>query len=711
MKPKALWIALFVAFIVGLASYTYIKNRGGDPQLMGIMIAGFNSAHYSPQKIDDKFSEKVFDLFLKRADNDRQFLLQTDVDKLTQQFRDDIDNEMQNNTYSFLTATTDLLAMRIRNAGKFYPEILSKPFDFSVDENYSLKSENIPWVKDTVQLRENWRKYLKYETLIQLNQLKISQDKAKEKNDTSFHNYTLAQMESQARGKVTKSTKEYFVRMSQLDSMDWLSLYLNCITNVEDPHSEYFAPQDKQNFDLTMSGQLQGIGAQLEQRDGDTHIAAIVPGSPSYKQGKLKPGDIIMKVAQGNNDPVDISGMRLDKVVALIRGKKGTEVRLTVRKKDGSVENYSLIRDVVVLDATYAQSAVIDEGDKKIGYLRLPEFYADFGTAGGGRTSSEDVKKELLKLEGENVQGIVFDLRGNGGGSLQDAVKIVGDFIKSGPVVQVKGRGAQPNTMSDNDPSVVYGGPLVVMVDENSASASEIVAAALQDYHRAVIIGSNSTYGKGSVQQVFNLDDYVQQPLEAGQSLGSLKLTIQKFYRVNGGSTQLKGVTPDIILPDPQNEIPNGEKENDYPMQWDQVTPAQYTAITTAYNLQALEANSQKRVNSNSSFLLIKEEADEFKQQYDKASISLNFDKYSAEQKLLKDDQAKFDKAQADSTLNSVANLTMDVPAISADTTHLARNKEFLKALRRDLYLHESVSVIGDIESGIQAQTTMKEQK
>jgi carboxyl-terminal processing protease len=710
MKPKVLWIALFVAFIVGLASYTYIKNRGGDPQLMGIVIAGFNSAHYSPQKVDDKFSEKVFDLFLKRADNDKQFLLQTDVNKLTQQFRDDVDNEMQNNSYSFLNASTDLLSLRIQDASKYYAEILSKPFDFTLDESYPLKSENIPWAKDSTQLRDNWRKYLKYETLIQLNQLKSSQDKAKEKNDTSFHNYTFAQLESQARDKVNKDTKDYFVRMSQLDSMDWLSLYLNCITNVEDPHSEYFAPQDKQNFDLTMSGQLQGIGAQLEQRDGDVHIASIVPGSPSYKQGKLKPGDIVLKVAQGNDDPVDISGMRLDKVVALIRGKKGTEVRLTVRKKDGTVETYSLIRDVVVLDATYAQSAVINEGDKKIGYLRLPEFYADFGTT-GGRNSSDDVKKELLKLEGENVQGIVFDLRDNGGGSLQDAVKIVGDFIKSGPVVQVKGRGAQPYTLSDTDPSVVYSGPLVVMVNENSASASEIVAAALQDYHRAVIIGSNSTYGKGTVQQVFNLDDYVQQPLAAGQSLGSLKLTIQKFYRVNGGSTQLKGVTPDIILPDVQNEIPNGEKENDYPLQWDQVTPAQYDAVTTAYNMQALAANSQKRVSTNSSFQLIKEEADEFKQEYDQADISLNFDKYSAEQKQLKDQQDKFDKAQADSTLNSVNNLAVDLDAINADTTHLARNKEFLKALRRDLYLHESVSVINDIESGIQTQTTMKEQK
>ena len=355
--------------------------------------------------------------------------------------------------------------------------------------------------------------------------------------------------------------------MDKIDESDWLSIYLNSITTIYDPHTAYFPPQDKENFDIAMSGQLEGIGARLTSKGGFIVVAEIVPGSACWRQGQLKVGDKILKVGQGDEEPIDITDMRTDHAVKYIRGKKGTEVRLTVKQVDGSVITIPIIRDIVILEETYTKSAVIDNK----GYINLPKFYADF-SGNGGRDCSDDVKNEILKLKEEGVEGIILDLRNNGGGSLQDVVEMAGLFIKEGPIVQVKAKVGKPRVYSDTDESVYYDGPLVVMVNTYSASASEILAAAMQDYGRAVIVGgSPTTFGKGTVQRAFDLDGFVSEAYDEIKPLGALKLTLQKFYRIDGGTTQLKGVTPDIILPDTWSYLNVGEKDQEFPIPWDEI--------------------------------------------------------------------------------------------------------------------------------------------
>ena len=471
--------------------------------------------------------------------------------------------------------------------------------------------------------------------------------------------------------------------------------FANAIANTYDPHTDYFAPIARDNFDISMSGRLEGTGAQLQEDEGHLKVVDIVPGSASFRQGELKVGDVILRVAQGAAEPVSIEGMRFDKAVKLIRGPKGTEVRLTVRRPDGATAVIPIIRDVVVIEESYAQSALIKQGGRSYGYLRLPTFYADFNGK-GGRSSADDVKKELAKLSKENVSGVVLDLRYNGGGSLRDAVEMGGLFVPTGPMVQVKDTRGAAKPLADVDPAVQYAGPVVVLVNKYSASASEILAAALQDYHRAVIMGS-TTYGKGTVQQVLDLDNAVNSPeMQAIKPLGSLKLTIQKFYRISGGSTQFKGVVPDIALPDALSTYAKGEQESEYPLPWDEIAPAAYQpANTLPASLDALRTASAARVAASPGFRLITEAAQRATEQRKQTSLSLSLAAYRAQQLQLRAANKQQTAAQNALPGLEVAQLPADLrPA--ADSTAAKRTARFLKPLRKDAALAEAVAVIGD---------------
>jgi carboxyl-terminal processing protease len=381
-----------------------------------------------------------------------------------------------------------------------------------------------------------------------------------------------AELEKEAREKVLKIMDRTFDRYRfKFNDDEKFSYYVNAITNMMDPYTEFFPPVDKRYFDEQLSGQFFGIGASLQYEDGNIKVGSLLTGSPAWKSEQIEVGDFITKVAQGNDQPVDLTGYTVEDAVKLIRGKKGTEVKLTLKKTDGTVKTVSLIRDKIVQDETFARSTVIEEGTSKIGYIFLPEFYANFDDPTGSR-SALDVAKEVAKLKQQKVDGIVIDLRNNGGGSLYDVVQIAGLFIDQGPIVQVKDRDGRPTVMRDKDGNVLYDGPLAVMVNEFSASASEIFAAAIQDYGRGVIIGSTSTYGKGTVQRSIALDG--DNFLSNNSELGSLKLTLQKFYRINGGSTQLKGVVPDIVIPDKYEYLKFREKDNTNALKWDEIAEA-----------------------------------------------------------------------------------------------------------------------------------------
>ncbi|MEI7670353.1 MAG: carboxy terminal-processing peptidase, partial [Pseudomonadota bacterium] len=523
----------------------------------------------------------------------------------------------------------------------FYKPLLEKPFDFKKEETMETDAKKLNYAADTVALKEQWRMYLKYQTLVRLNTMIEDAAKAKEKNDTSYHEKSFDEMESAARDKVRKSNEDLFNRLNEIERQDRFNMYLNVLVNVQDPHTEYFPPADKANYDIAMTGQLTGKGAQLQEKDGLIKVTSIIAGGPAYRDGRLKAGDMILKVSQEGGDPVEVTEMRLDKAVQLIRGKKGTKVKLNIKTADGTITDIEIVRDVVIIEETYAQSAIIN-GTEKIGYIRLPGFYSDFGN--GGRDCAIDVKNELTKLKAEKVDGVVLDLRDNGGGSLESVVKMVGLFIKTGPVVQVKTRTGAPQIMPDNDPDVLYDGPLVVMVNENSASASEILAAAIQDYKRGIIIGSPTTFGKGTVQRMFNLDDMLNSTYNAIKPLGSLKVTMQKFYRISGGSTQLRGVTPDIIVPDLYSFIKYGEKEEDYPMKWDEIPATPFNKLNNDAEFAKVTSNSAKRISDNKTFNTIKEESIELKSESETTIVYLNLLKYKERIKKSKEDNKLMDE-------------------------------------------------------------------
>ncbi len=694
-----------VLALLGLASYSvYTGTPPRDQVVLGSMLQGLTIAHYQPEKLDDQFSKRVFDLYLKRVDVNKQLLLAPEVAQL-RRFETTIDDQLKGGTHEFLDVTSQIVLRRMAEAQAYYTEVLAKPFDFKVAETWETDPKKAAYPANAAAQREQWRKMLKYQTLAQLSELMDEEARKKDKplastkaatppTAISDHLRTPAELEAEARKRVLKYYTEVFADQQQLDANDRLADFANAVANTFDPHTDYFAPIVRDNFDITMSGRLEGTGAQLQQEDGHVKVSDIVAGSASARQGELKVGDVITRVAQAAAEPVSVEGMRFDRVVKLIRGPKGTEVRLTVRKPDGAIQVIPIIRDVVVIEETYAQSALVKQNGRTFGYIHLPAFYADFGGK-GGRSSATDVKAALAKLRQENVAGVVLDLRFNGGGSLRDAVDMSGLFVPSGPMVQIKSRQGRPETVNDADPQVQYAGPLVVLVNKYSASASEILAAAMQDYRRAIVMG-NTTYGKGTVQQVIDLDRMVTPDVAALKPLGSLKLTIQKFYRVNGGSTQFKGVVPDILLPDALASYAKGEQDAEYPLLWDEIAPAAYQPANTLPDLARLRAASAARVAASPGFRLINESADRANLRRKQTTLSLNLTAYRATQLAARAAGKEQTAAQNALPALDVTPLGADAAVASTDSVAAKRSARFLKPLRKDAALAEAMAVLGD---------------
>jgi carboxyl-terminal processing protease len=688
-------IILSVFAVILLTASFILYNKDSAPEgknqiLLKVLMQGLNSGHYQPEKVDDAFSKKVYDLYLERLDYNKKFLLASDVQQLDK-YKTAIDDQLKQGSYEFFDASAALIAKRMKESEAYYKEILAKPFDFAKDETIETDGEKLAYAKDKAELKEAWRKQLKYQTLVRLSDIQKEQEKAADKGEGA-EKKSVEQMEKEAREKVKKTYDDLYSRLAKINDEDRRTTFINAITNVYDPHTGYFPPKDKSNFDIEFTGRLEGIGASLQEKDGQIKVMEIVPGSPSYLQGDLKPGDAIQKVAQGNGEPVLVEGMRLDDAIQLIRGKKGTEVRLTVQKPNGSTQVIPIVRDIIVLDEGYAQSAIINDKEK-IGYIKLPGFYADFQNK-DGRFSGADVKKEVEKLKAAGMEGLILDLRNNGGGSLSDAVEMAGLFIEKGPIVQVKTAAGKAVVLDDRDPQVQYNGPLVVLVNANSASASEILAAAMQDYKRAVIVGS-PTYGKGTVQQFFELDEALPAQFDPYKPFGALKLTTQKFYRINGGTTQLRGVTPDVVLPDAYHYLEFGEKEQEYPLPFDEISPARYSPWTNSkLNISKVQANSKNRIAQNKSFNLIEESATRLKKQSDTTVRSLNLQKYLAEERKAEEAAKRFEEAKKAIPVLDVARLQQDLQALGNDTAKVARNKEFVKSLKQDVYVEEAVAII-----------------
>lgn len=706
MKKNFILALLVILVAVASCSFTNksFENDDKDKFLLELISYVLEKGHYEPKDINDNFSSNVFDDFIDIVDPTKRYFLQSDLREF-EKYRFMIDDEIRNTDITFFNAVYQRLMVRMEEAKEIYNEVLSEPFDYTIDETIEIDYDKQEFASSKKELKERWRKQLKYNTLnIFDNKIDNLINDANDVASTdvkpvlSFNDIPgtvdKVAVEEEAR-EVTKNTlDEFFDFVDDLERKDWFVQYLNTIVEEFDPHTFYFAPEEKEKFDIGMSGKFEGIGARLQKKPEGAKIVEIISGGPVWRDQSLEVGDQILKVGQKGEEPIDIVGMRLDDAIKLIKGPKGTIVELTVRKVDGTIETVSITRDVVELEESYAKSATIDAGNQKYGLINLPKFYVDFDDY-SERNAATDVAKELERLKEAGAEGIILDLRDNGGGSLKTVVEMAGLFIKDGPIVQVRSSGQRKEVHEDKDERIQWDGPLVILVNELSASASEILAAAMQDYKRAVVIGSKQTFGKGTVQNVIPLDPIVRGN-EHGD-LGAIKLTTQKFYRINGGSTQLEGVKSDIVVPDRYSYIDLGERDQQNPLGWDKITPADYKIWDGYIDLDQAVKNSKERMAKNEQIKLIEENAKWLKEQQDENLISLKYDAYVGKEQEAKKRSERFKSLKDYDSKLSFGSLQYETELFTQDSVLREKRDRWHKDLARDIYVEEAVNVLKDL--------------
>ncbi|WP_457610804.1 carboxy terminal-processing peptidase [Lutibacter sp.] len=687
LLPILFVFSLFTSFQINANTTTNPK----DKLLITILRYVLTEGHYKPQKIDDAFSEKVYTSFLNSLDPSKRYFLQSDIDEFSK-YKTQIDDQINSEDLSFFVLVYDRFKQRINESESFYKQLLAHKFNFDKNEIINLDYKKRLYTKNSNERIDVWRKQLKFNVLSRLYD-KITAENDKKKEDKTYQMKSFDVLEKEAREATLENMNDYFQRVDELTYSDWFSSYINSIAEEFDPHTTYFDPSVKKRFDISMAGKLEGIGARLQKKNDYTKVVELISGGPAWKQGELEVGDLILKVAQGNKEPVDIVGMRLDDAIEFIKGKKGTEVKLTIKKLDGTIKVISIIRDVVELEETFVKSSIVKKDGRTFGVIDLPKFYIDFDEK-NFRNSATDMAQEIERLKKENVEGLILDLRNNGGGSLKTAIEISGLFINKGPIVQVKYRDRLPNVKKDIDPRIQWNGPLVVLVNELSASASEIFAAAMQDYGRAVIIGGKQTYGKGTVQSVLDLNRYHN----LKEDIGALKMTIQKFYRINGGSTQLEGVHSDIVLPDRYSYMNIGERDLENPLKFDKVKQADYTLWNNYENFSQTINQSKKRIANNNYFKLIDQNAKWLKKSQDDTVIYLNYKAYKKDLEYHKNQSLKY-KAIGDYTTNLTYTSPLYEKTLLQNDSDLAEKREaWHKNLKNDIYIEEALNVLSELK-------------
>ena len=755
-------------FLLALTLYSFnSENRNGDDKdkiLIYLLKNLLESNHYEPNEINDEFSIVVFDNFIENLDPAKRYFIQSDIEEF-EVYKTQIDNQILNDEVDFFNLVYVRFLERVEEAKTYYVDILATPYDFSKNDVLDVDYENKPFAKNKEELKEVWRKQLKFSTLSRLHD-KISAGFIDEKTPEEISNFEaefrnnisddsfyfkdiystedqikevqkilvghginigssnpdgvygkttavaiekykkklnpdvekisteqFSKLEVEARESTKKNYDDFYERMGDFDHSDWFATFLNSITEAYDPHTSYFPPRTKKAFDERLSGKLEGIGARLMQKNDYTKVSELISGGPAWRAGELEVGDLILKVAQGDEEPLDIVGMRLSDAIEFIKGPKGTEVRLTLKKIDGSIEVISIIRDIVEIEETFVKSSEIEKEGRKYGVINLPSFYIDFKDR-DARNCATDMAIEIERLKKEGVEGILIDLRNNGGGSLPAVIEMAGLFIKDGPIVQVKYKDDKPIVQKDRNKSILWNGPMVVLTNELSASASEIFAAAMQDYKRAVIIGSKQTYGKGTVQTVMDLNRYYN----FDGDLGGMTLTIQKFYRINGGSTQLEGVKPDVILPSRYTYMDIGEKEYDNPLPWDHIKKANYDLWDNYSNFDEVVINSVDRINQNSQFMLIDENAKWLKGVQDDTNVYLNYDAYTDDLDKHSEESKRFNQLSKYETNLTFNSPQYELPIVAQDSILEQKRMRWHTSLSRDVYIEEGLNILGDLE-------------
>ncbi len=672
--------------------------------------------HVLRRPINDALSKEAFPKYIEELDGAKLLLLQSDIDALSK-YESAIDDELEAGDLVLARKGAALLAHRREVVAGVVADVLSKPFTFTANEEVETDPKKRAFAKSEAELRDRWRGVLELQVLERIQQMEdllAAKDKKDDKKDATKDAQrdeaaekalaaipaTFEAREDKARKELAVRYQSRFVRQKDVEKLEPAEQFINAVNAVFDPHTEYLAPSEKANFDIQITGTLEGIGAALGEQDHYVVVNDLVPGGASWTQGKLAAGDLILAVAQEGKDPVDVTDMALDKVVEMIRGPKGTVVILTVKKSDGHIETISIKRDVIKIEATYARGAVLKMGAKgeKVGYIYLPGFYGELGghPKPGERNATDDVRALLNTFRDKKLGAVVLDLRGNGGGILTHARDISGLFIDKGPVVMTKDADDKVEVLSDTDPSIAYSGRLVVMVDRFSASAAEILAGALQDYQRAVIVGTSPTHGKGSVQAVVDLDRLKS----GGDPLGVYKITMQEYFRVNGGSTQLKGVVPDILLPDPASFVDSREVTLFHAIPWSAIDPAKFTPVKHDWTLPDLQSASGARAKANPVFAKVETFSKLIKARRDKTREPLERKAYEAEKKQEKAEvDANDPKLKDQKPLFDVEPLEgATAPAVTANDKKLKQKLDAWKdELARDPWLEESLHVLEDM--------------
>ena len=698
MKTKLLISFLSLFLLVSSISFANpTDNKNPDPEKDKVLISVLNymltRGHYVQKELNDEFSEMVFNNFIDGLDPSKRYFTKNDLKEFSK-YKFQIDNQLKESDIAFYSLVYGRFLDKIKNAKNYYGAILKKPFNYKKDEIIDLDYKKIAYASSEKELLNFWRKQLKLQTIDRI-QEQENLDEEKFKKDKSYKKRSFSVLEKKARAEVMTSMENLYIRIDELEHRDWFSTFLNSIVAAFGPHTTYMPPNIKESFDQDMSGKLEGIGARLQKKGIYTHIVELVSGGPAWKQGELEEGDIILKVAQENKEPLDIVGMRLDDAIKFIKGPKDTKVLLTVKKKiDGTTQVITITRDIVQLDETFVKSSVVEKDGKKYGVIDLPKFYINFDDR-NFRDSAKDMEKEIERLKEENVEGLLIDLRNNGGGSLDTAIKIAGLFVDKGPVVQIKYRNEAPVVREDIDTKIQWTGSLVLLVNELSASASEIFAAAMQDYNRAVILGGNQTYGKGTVQNILPINKFYP---NYDQDLGYLKMTIQKFYRINGGSTQVEGVYSDIAMPTRFSYMKYGERDLEGALPWDKVPQASYTQVNSYSNFSDVVTTSIERINKDPKFQLIDEYAKWLKKEQDDSSYSLNYKQYQKELKLREEFAKKFKsvfKYQSGLAFNSPS---YEIPLFKENIDLKEKRNAWHKNLSKDLYISEALNVLSQLK-------------
>ena len=687
-----------IAFIMCLASCSFVSKdfdtSDKDSLVIQLITYVLDQAHYLDKEIDDNFSEKVFNTFLENLDPYKRYFYASDIEEFSE-YKYSIDDAFKNPNFDFFDLVYERYKERMSESEKIFNKILSTPFDFSKDEVCECDFEVLDYVQTNHELYDRWRKLLKI-YVIENYHNEIEADLRKFEKDSLFQIRNLDLIEKETRESLSETMiQNYRFVSEEMQRSDWLSVYINSFVSQYDPNTSYLDPESKDRFDVDMSGNYAGIGARLQKKIDKVEITEVISGGPAWRDNILEKGDAILKVRQDDEEePVSILTMRLSEAVKLIKGKKGTKVHLTVKKVDGSISEVTVKRDIVQLEETYIKSSIVEKNNNNYGIINIPKFYIDFDNQ-SNRDAAKDLKTEIQRLKEQGIKGLVIDLRNNGGGALKTVVDMAGMFIKNGPVVQVKYFDKEKQVLSDRDRSVLWTGPLVILVNEGSASASEILAAAMQDYKRAIIIGGNQTWGKGTVQNVFPLNRMVRG--NTNGDLGALRYTTQKYYRINGGSVQLEGVKSDINVPYRYKYLDFGEKDSENPLEWDEIDNVDYTTWRSNFDFDQAIQKSKDRMSNNEYLKLVDENAKWIKAVRDDKLINLNYDKFKKELEENYSETKKFDALNDFSMDFNFKSLPYEIDLIEKDSVLGIKRKRWHKSLNKDVYIEEALNVLSDL--------------